>query len=153
MGSEPTEITTDGTKVWKNINGDLHREDGLAIIWKDGTQYWYKNDNRHREDGPAIIYPDGDKRWYIHGKRHREDGPAVIFPDGSQQWFINGNLHRGDGPAVINHNTQKSRYYIHGLDVTDRVLDWMKRDGLHGDLTPDDMRIFVFEFDITEKTL
>ena len=67
MGSEPTEIWKDGTKVWWN---DM----GLA----------------HRENGPAVISPDGQHHWYINGKRHREDGPAVIFPNGRQFWHING---------------------------------------------------------------
>ena len=66
MGSKPTEITQDGTQIWRNENGDLHSE-----------------------DGPAKIYPDGEKRWYIYDKLHREDGPAVIYPDGEQYWYIN----------------------------------------------------------------
>ncbi len=68
MGSKPTKITNDGRKVWRNENGD-----------------------RHRVDGPAIIYPDGTQFWYINGKLHREDGPAVIYPNGIQHWYINGN--------------------------------------------------------------
>jgi hypothetical protein len=56
----------------------------------DGSQRWYKDGNLHREDGPAIIYPDGTKRWYKDGKRHREDGPAIIYSDGTQRWYKNG---------------------------------------------------------------
>lgn len=85
------------------------------------------------------------------GQVHREDGPSVIDTF-TEYWYKNGNLHREDGPAVLNHNTPKSRYYLRGFDVTVRILDWMERNGLHGDMTPDDMRIFLFEFDITEKT-
>ena len=68
----------------------LHREDGPAMIFSDGSQYWYKNGYLHREDGPAEIYPDGTQEWYINGERHREDGPAVISTNGRQYWYING---------------------------------------------------------------
>ena len=40
MGSEPTEIWKDGTRIWRNENGSLYREDGPAVITKDGRQYW-----------------------------------------------------------------------------------------------------------------
>lgn len=26
----------------------------------------------HREDGPAITYPDGTKKWYLHGKVQKQ---------------------------------------------------------------------------------
>lgn len=28
---------------------------------------WYINGKFHREDGPAVIYADGSKYWYIDG--------------------------------------------------------------------------------------
>jgi|JI10StandDraft_1071094.scaffolds.fasta_scaffold2634791_2 hypothetical protein len=30
-------------------------------------RHWYKNNNLHREDGPAIEYADGTKYWYLEG--------------------------------------------------------------------------------------
>jgi len=83
------------------INGNLHREDGPARIWHNGTQEWRINGKLHREDGPAVIYANGGQYWYKNGKWHRDDGPAVIGADGTQQWYKNGNLHREDGPAYI----------------------------------------------------
>lgn len=50
------------------VNGLLHREDGPAIEWESGNQYWYYNDVQHRVDGPAIIYSDGRKTWMLNGK-------------------------------------------------------------------------------------
>ena len=44
----------------------------------------------HREDGPAVIYPNGSYHWYRNGRRHRDDGPAEVFPDGKQFWYQNG---------------------------------------------------------------
>ena len=46
----------------------LHREDGPAIEFADGTKCWYRNGQRHREDGPAIEHANGDKYWYFRDK-------------------------------------------------------------------------------------
>jgi hypothetical protein len=56
------------SKIWKNADGYLHREDGPAIEGVDGTKCWYINGRRHREDGPAVECSDGSKIWYINGK-------------------------------------------------------------------------------------
>ena len=42
----------------------LHREDGPACEWADGTKEWWLNDQLHREDGPAIERANGTKLWY-----------------------------------------------------------------------------------------
>ena len=68
----------------------LHREDGPAIEWANGSKEWYINDKLHREDGPACEYAAGGKHWCINGKLHREDGPAFEGADGGKQWYING---------------------------------------------------------------
>jgi len=33
-----------------------------------GTKYWTLNGEFHREDGPAIEYHDGSNYWYLNGK-------------------------------------------------------------------------------------
>lgn len=58
--------TPDERTIWRNENNQLHREDGPAIIWKDGTEYWYLNGEYHREDGPAVIFNNGKKRWFLN---------------------------------------------------------------------------------------
>jgi hypothetical protein len=58
----------DGTKKWKNENGQYHRDDGPAIIYSSGRKEWWKNGQWHRDDGPAIIRPDGTQSWFIKGK-------------------------------------------------------------------------------------
>ena len=100
-------------KRWYNQEGQLHREDGPAILYQDGTTEWYKNGKLHREDGPAVIIPDGARKWYKNGKIHREDGPAVIYQDGTEKWFIDGRIHRGNGPAIEYRNGNKE-YWIMG---------------------------------------
>ena len=68
----------------------LHREDGPALEYADGSKYWYLNGELHREDGPAVERANGSKFWWLKGKRHREDGPAVEWWDGDNFWFLNG---------------------------------------------------------------
>lgn len=70
---------------------NIHREDGPAMDFANGGQFWYINNKRHRIDGPAIITSNGARHWYIHGKRHRINGPATILVDGIKLWWINGN--------------------------------------------------------------
>jgi hypothetical protein len=70
--------------------GELHRDDGPAIIYADGTQLWYRNGKQHRDGGPAAIGPDGTQAWYQNDKCHREDGPALIRADGIQHWYWHG---------------------------------------------------------------
>jgi hypothetical protein len=67
----------------------MHREDGPAAEWGDGTKIWYNNNKLHREDGPAVIISTGTKKWLLNGKFHREDGPAIECADGSKTWYIN----------------------------------------------------------------
>jgi len=54
-------------KEWKNKWGQLHREDGPAVVCADGFIAYYFNEQYHREDGPAIITPSGKHRYFIHG--------------------------------------------------------------------------------------
>jgi len=55
------------------------------------NQLRYQNGKLHSyNDLPAIIYPDGTQFWYQNGELHRLDGPAIIYPDGTQLWYQNG---------------------------------------------------------------
>jgi hypothetical protein len=57
-------------KEWKNKFGQLHREDGPAVICADGFIEYYWNERLHREDGPAIITPSGKYKYYLFGKQY-----------------------------------------------------------------------------------
>jgi hypothetical protein len=94
------EIDLEGNKRWYNSNGLLHREDGPAIEYVNGTKFCYINDQNHREDGPAIEYENGNKEWYLNGKLHRIDGPAIELINGYKAWWVDDKLHRIDRPAV-----------------------------------------------------
>ena len=55
-----------------------------------GITRWYLKNKLHREDGPAIEYADGTKQWFLNGECHREDGPAVEDANGTKLWYLNG---------------------------------------------------------------
>ena len=55
-------------------------------------EYKNKQGQLHRTDGPAIEYDNGTKEWYINGKLHRTDGPAIEYDNGSKEWWVNGEL-------------------------------------------------------------
>jgi hypothetical protein len=82
-------VTADKTQ-WFNEKGQLHRLNGPAVGWANGTKLWYQNGQLHRIDGPAVEYADGDKHWYQNGQRHRLDGPAIEYADGTKLWYIKG---------------------------------------------------------------
>ena len=60
-----------------------------VCVHDNGDEFWYLNGKLHREDGPAIVCRDGYKEWCLNGKPHREDGPAVIA-NGDKFWCLNG---------------------------------------------------------------
>ena len=67
------------------LDGLLHREDGPAIEWTDGTKEWYKNGLLHREDGPAKQCTNGYKSWYFNDKCY---GTVDDFTNESWKRFI-----------------------------------------------------------------
>ncbi len=42
-------------------------------VCDNGDRYWYLNGEIHREDGPAIEYADGSKRWWLNGINYTEE--------------------------------------------------------------------------------
>ena len=80
-----------GTIRYLNSEGQLHRVHGPAVIYPDGTEYWYQHGDRHRTDGPAVIYKDGAEYWFQDGLRHSAYGPAVIYADGISFWYLHGD--------------------------------------------------------------
>lgn len=80
----------DGMTLYVNQKGQVHRTDGPAITFADGTEHWYFEDLRHRDDGPAVTRPDGVEVYYHHGVKDRLDGPAVTLPDGTAIWYRDG---------------------------------------------------------------
>ena len=63
----------DNRTEWYNKAYRLHRLDGPAVEWCDGTKTWYQNGKYHRLDGPAYEGREGTKEWYIEGKEYSEE--------------------------------------------------------------------------------
>lgn len=115
------------TIEYKNLLGDLHREDGPALEYEDGREAWYYDGVPHRGgDLPASIDPDGDMEWWVHGKQHREGGPAIVYDNGMEYWMYNDELHREDGPAVTDNETY-FRYYIHNKEYSKEEYNAMNK--------------------------
>ena len=66
----------------------------MIRLYPDGDKEYYNNEGLlHREDGPAVIYKNGPKCWYLNGKRHRIDGPAIERPNSiNNNWFYHGKF-------------------------------------------------------------
>ncbi len=62
----------------KDRDSRLHRDDGPAVIWTDGTQEWWWHGGLHRDDGPAWIFSDGKQKWYWHGEEVTEEEHAKL---------------------------------------------------------------------------
>ena len=83
-------VDSDGSRRYYNADGQLHREDGPAVVCSSGTREWWQNGQLHREDGPAQVGSDGTKLWCINGKYHRVGGPAIEWHNGMKYWFLHG---------------------------------------------------------------
>jgi hypothetical protein len=65
-------VFDNGNRCW-TLNGKLHREDGPACEYADGTCIWWLNDKLHREDGPAIEFAGGRRWWYLNDTGYTEE--------------------------------------------------------------------------------
>jgi len=62
-----------------------------AFINNDGSFCWYQqNYEMHRLNGPARKFSDGSKFWYQYGKFHRLEGKAIEYANGYGLWYIEG---------------------------------------------------------------
>ena len=109
-------------KKYRNELGKLHRLDGPAIEYANGTKSWYQNNQLHRLDGPAIESSDGDKYWYQNDQLHRLDGPAVEWADGTKVWSV------------------------HGKDITKEVESWLNEQRFSLPLNESAQVLFVLRF-------
>jgi len=102
--------------------GLLHRLDGPACEYIDGSQHWYKEGLPHRTDGPSNVDEFGES-WQIEGKLHRFNAPAAIHlnprAESFEEWSIFGKKHREDGPAVkfTKEGTEYFSWYINDEEI------------------------------------
>ena len=85
----------------------LHRQGGPAYIGRNtnGTltvERWFFLGRLHREDGPAVKFSDGSQYCYFNGKSHRDHGPACMSADGRYKWFRHGKLYTPTAHEIMN---------------------------------------------------
>ena len=121
--SELYKVAEEDCVKWLNKEGKLHRVEGPAIEWIEGSRQWYLNGELHRVDGPAIEWASGRKEWWLNGIIHRLDGPAIEWSSGTKEWWVAGQRHRIDGPAIIrgNHYT----WWQNGIEFSSKE-EWFK---------------------------
>ena len=59
-----------GIRRYYNNSGQLHRLDGPAVIWRDGSEAWFHNGKLHRTTGPAVALTNRTTTWWIHGVQY-----------------------------------------------------------------------------------
>jgi hypothetical protein len=90
----------------------VHREDGPAIIWSDGSEDWICEGKYHRKRGPAVKRKNGHKEWWHNGVPHRKGGPAIEWRYGDKSWWLNGKEYN-----------EKEYWNVMNLKKKKRVLD------------------------------
>jgi hypothetical protein len=112
--------TTRGT-TWRNSSGKLHRTDGPAREWSNGSKEWHVNGKLHRIGAPAVEWADGTRQWWFKGKLHRIGGPAVEYADGAKEWWVDGKRHNTDGPAIKWDGI--ARWFVNGRELTEEEFN------------------------------
>jgi hypothetical protein len=97
--------------VFNTVDKKLHsEEDAPAVVYADGTEWWYHEGRVHREGGPAVRFANGVEEYWQHNQRHRDQGPAVIYPStaaiapemrGVKQYWTRGKLVREEVPPAV----------------------------------------------------
>ncbi|MBS7811637.1 hypothetical protein [Roseococcus pinisoli] len=86
MTSSTLTTLPDGTQLWFDRNGELHRDDGPAAHHPNGSQEWWQRNKLHRVDGPAVIHSDGAEWWWLWGQDITDKVHAWIGEKGLPPW-------------------------------------------------------------------
>ncbi len=73
-----------GTIIYRNSFGKMHRDNGPAEIYSDGSCYWYYNGFVHRKNGPAQITLKGSQYYIQMGKLNQKNGCKAILFNGNK---------------------------------------------------------------------
>ena len=53
----------------------------------DGDIFYLKDGDIHNEDGPAILFKNGNKWWMKNGRLHKENGEAIERQEKKEKIF------------------------------------------------------------------
>jgi len=81
------EVDELGDKFYRNSKEELHRLDGPAVEYSNGSKFWYINENSHRNIDPSVEWSNEEKYWWFKGERHRIGGSCYSC---GKWWFIDG---------------------------------------------------------------
>ena len=126
-GENWLEVKKDDISIRYYLNGELHRKDGPAEIWRNKhsgyirAKYYYLNGKLHRENGPAEIwyYANGNiklEQYYYNDKKHNINGPSFIiyYEDSNiklQRYYFNGIKFNPDNlPFKFPIDTEEKRF-------------------------------------------
>jgi len=62
--------------------------EGECYLWQHSRRWYKKGKLLHRENGPAVEFDNGTKYWLINNQYHRVDGPAREYYSGVKEWFL-----------------------------------------------------------------
>ena len=90
--------------IWEDIDCVAHNKGHLTTgFFNKFSKYmdnksWYKDGLLHRLDGPATIWTDGSglREFYKEGMRHNEKGPAITEGEREEWWLDNINYSKED---------------------------------------------------------
>ena len=74
---------SDSKAAYYNLDGTYKDKTGIIQSFVNGKL--------HKSNGPAVEWPDGSSAWYINGKLHIIDGAAYETDSGYKSWYIDGN--------------------------------------------------------------
>lgn len=79
-----------GIKTYRDNKGRLHREDGPAVIYPDGSKFYHVNGSRTSITQPTSYFDNGYVEWNLYAIPHRDNGPACASPNGLLRWVDDG---------------------------------------------------------------
>ena len=85
----------------------MHADGPLEL---DDRIVWFKNGNIHREDGPAIEFKDGRKLWALNGQEVTEQEAAAHRLENERQ------ARELSDQLWQNHEAEQQRQYHTGLN-------------------------------------
>jgi len=48
-------------------------------VLDSGSKFWHLNNELHREDGPAVEYADGSKEWWLNDEEVTEEEHKIAM--------------------------------------------------------------------------
>jgi len=77
----------------------------------------------HRDHGPALVFEDGSSYWFHHGLRHRDNGAATEINGIALEWYVNNKDITAEVKKWINENNIS--YPLSKENIIEFKLRWL----------------------------